>query len=340
MRVTRSLNFAYLLIISGHLTSITRLAFLSGEWILTGSNIKLQAVNTLLELLIPSQRFLRIGTLALCASAASAGVMGPVTTSSAFNGFYLGGSVGGSFSTGTLNTTSLTDINFPATIVGGQDNTTSPTFLQTNLKNNSAIGDFYAGYGMDYHRAYVGLEAFVTVSNYRMKNSGSFSTTQFFSIANRTYIVDNNWQTTNNISRFQYGLDLRPGFVLNPLMLLYGRVGFAVAKLTQSANLTGTVVYSALGAPNNFPFVLNQSATNNKIALRLGGGFECYINPTWSLRMDYIYVGYGSLDSANSLVNTVSGARVNTGTLRVNNTINLRSIYTNTVMIGISHYFS
>ena len=279
-------------------------------------------------------------------SVASAGTMGPIAYSP-FQGPYVGLAGGGAFTTANGTNSSSISINFPNAHSGTVNVfTNSPSVTNSNLINNSGIGALLIGYGLEYKRLYLGIEGFVDYSNYQMNNSGTLNSIQFFSDNNQSYIVNNNWQVNTSISPFQGGLDLRPGFFVTPSFLAYGLVGFSVAKITQSTIFTGNVIYSSaeLGPQitSTAPFAVNQYATQSVVALRLGGGFEFAINPSWTARIGYAHVNYGNINSTNSINQTVTNpaALFGNGTLTVNNTVGSGSIATNTIMVGISRYFA
>ena len=305
------------------------------------SSIKSQKYRFNINRVLKSNKIMiNLVIFALCSSVGFAGTMQAFATST-FHGLYVGGSGGGSFLTATSNVSSSTMIDFPNTLFGTREYTSGPFNSVTSLKNNSGIGALFVGYGLDFKRLYIGAEGFVNYSNYQMTGFGNTGSTRFFSNFNQSYILNDHWESTIKASPFQFGLDLRPGFLLKPEMLFYGRVGFASVKLTQSGKSEGAAVYSFGGFSNSYPFALNPSNTSNKIALRLGTGFEYYFLPKWSARMDYIYVNYGTVNS-NGRINTPAIGRgfEGNGTLEVTNNVNVKSLATNTIMIGISRYFS
>ena len=80
---------------------------------------------------------------------------------SAFKGFYIGAGAGGSFLTAQENVTSQITVDFPADTLGNRVRTTIPVNVETSLRDNSAVGALYAGYGVDINYLYLGAEAFV-----------------------------------------------------------------------------------------------------------------------------------------------------------------------------------
>lgn len=270
----------------------------------------------------------------------------PLFAASAFNGFYIGGGAGGAFLTAQENVTSQIIVDFPADTEGNRIRTTVPTNLEASLRDNSAIGALYAGYGLDIHYLYLGAEAFVNFASYKLHNAGNFSTEQMLAINIQAYSVANNWQVSTKLSQSQYGLDFRPGVLIKPDMMLFGRVGFARAAMTATSNLAGNVDYFASRSESNNLIALNSSTSINKTALRLGGGFEYHFSPKYSVRMDYIHVDYGKISTTGLIDRGITsspgllGYRLNNGTLLVTNTAAIQSISANAVTVGLSYYFS
>lgn len=285
------------------------------------------------------KNLLCLSALTLCSASLFAGTMGEVSPS--MNHLYIGGSGGGTFSTTTAIASSLTNINFP--VPGFNTNNTAN--IEVNLKQNAGIGALFLGYGLDYQKIYLGAEVFANISQYKMHASTGTDTTQSFVNNTQAYHIQNNWQIKSKVSPFQYGLDIRPGFLVQPWLMIFGRVGFAAAKLTQSAILSGPIVYEAGNPPihvvDTYPFASDLTTSHNKIALRLGAGFEYYLNSKWSTRMDYINVNYGRVQSNSNLNSPVIGnpAFEGNGTLVVTGNVNMKRVTTNTIMIGISRYF-
>lgn len=270
----------------------------------------------------------------------------PLFASSAFNGFYIGGGAGGAFLTAQENVSSQIIVDFPSDTAGNRIRTTVPTNLEASLRDNSAIGALYAGYGLDIHYLYLGAEAFANFASYKLHNSGRFSTEQMLAINIQAYSVANNWQVNTKLSQSQYGLDFRPGVLIKPEMMLFGRVGFARVGITATSNLAGNVDYIASRSESNNLIALTSSNSINKTALRLGGGFEYHFSPKYSVRMDYIHVEYGKISTIGVIDRGITsstgllGYRLNNGTLLVTNTSAIQSISSNAVTVGLSYYFS
>lgn len=270
----------------------------------------------------------------------------PLFAASVFNGFYIGSGAGGSFLTAQENVTSQIIVDFPSDTLGNRIRTTVPANLEASLRDNSALGALYAGYGLDIHYLYLGVEAFVNFASYKLHNSGNFSTEQMLAINIQAYSVANDWQVSTKLSQSQYGLDFRPGVFIKPEMMLFGRVGFARVGLAASSDLTGTVAYLASRSESNNLIALTSSTSSNKTALRLGGGFEYHFSPKYSVRMDYMHVDYGKISTTGVIDRGITssagllGYRLNNGTLLVSNTAAIQALSANAVTVGLSYYFS
>lgn len=259
---------------------------------------------------------------------------------STFNGFYVGGAAGGSFTTAEQTTSSSIIIDFP-NASGSHVFTNVPSNSSTDMKKNSGIGSLFVGYGYVWQSLYLGGELFVNGSNYNAENSQVISTTQFFSNSNQSYNAISNGNVQTKLSPVQYGVDFRPGILLNSSTLLYGRVGLAVADVTLDSNTTGGITYSFDNITDNFSFTLPTSVTDSKIAWRVGSGLEYHLNSCWALRADYAYTYYGNInvgDGQNKNVTAINPS-FGSGTLSVANNTKVKSLANNAITLGLSYYF-
>ncbi len=261
-----------------------------------------------------------------------------------FNGFYVGGAVGGSFLTAQQQTASQIIVDFPVDTLGNRVRTTVPNSLVANLNDSSTIGTLFAGYGLNINQLYVGAEAFFAFSNYKSNNVGNSVTEQFLQLNNQTYHINNNWEINSTLNN-QYGLDIRPGILIKPEMLVYGRVGFARTKVSLSSNLQGTTVYIASGSKSDNDFTLLSTINTYKTGLHVGGGFEYHLNAKYAIRLDYTHATYSNINTTGTLTKPITssvgtlGFRLNEGTLTATNTATVQSMSCNAVAFGVSYYF-
>ena len=256
----------------------------------------------------------------------------------AFEGFYVGGELGGVIADGKQN---------------GESNITYANRGDVNLdlthklKTSSWQGALFAGYGFLWHQLYLGGEAFVQFNDCELKshNSGGF-----YDGFPEVHILDS--QTHLRINSVQYGVDFRPGWTITPRTLLYGRVGVGVAKLKYTTTNSFTLVDG-----NDQGFVsLTLHDDKTRAALRLGGGLEYQLSSNLTLRADYIYTNYGSVHvqgSEATTTNLVTSLILNSdpdssedgvGTLAAGNPLIIRSqskvhnINEHALMLGLSYY--
>ncbi len=223
-----------------------------------------------------------------------------------FDGFYVGASVGESITNVTQDQRSLADFNNPNNF-----GISGPIALKTD---NAFKGAFFVGYGQCWDSLYLGAEAFVDLSQYKNRNSAESLIYQGFPRKNQI-------NTHSTLSSLQYGIDLRPGVILTPQSMLYGRVGVAFSDLTlnteaqfRNSNIQGV----------NLPL----SEEKDVAALRLGAGLEQHLCPRLNLRLDYIYSYYGRISAGAAIRGP--------GTLTLESDTNIK-VYNNTFMLGMSY---
>lgn len=288
-------------------------------------------------------KFLSVSILLLTSMSSYCGDVGIVNN---FNGFYIGSSLGGNFSLASISQSqnySFLLTSGDLVLFDGQS-----TIVQTNgtLHRNSVIGTLFGGYGKVWNNYYLGAEIFGDLSQYKMNNSISNVDTVinnvFFPLASIVTSNTNNLSTQFKLSPVQGGIDLRPGLLITRDFLLYGRVGVKFAKISWISSINHQPSFTLVtdGEPETFPNPIVdaiQQQNKNVSALRLGAGMEYAVNPSWSIRMDYIYTDYGKIRKTFNTTNfTTDGFFVNTLNYNLNSTI--KNIRTNAVMMGISYY--
>jgi outer membrane immunogenic protein len=82
----------------------------------------------------------------------------------------------------------------------------------------------------------------------------------------------------------------RLGWVVNPILLIYGTGGLAVAQV----GTTDSVVASS----TSFNTV---SASTTRTGWTVGGGVEWMFVPRWSVKAEYLYVDLGSFSTTSVL---------------------------------------
>ncbi|MBS0288656.1 MAG: outer membrane beta-barrel protein [Proteobacteria bacterium] len=254
---------------------------------------------------------------------------------SPFDGFYLGGSFGGT-------STSVVQDQITEFRVFDDSNDDlevftfhidGPNALKTS---NSLKGAIFAGYGQAWNQFYFGGEIFVDLARYKNYNSveDDFTLGSPNGIVGQflTYAIVTGNSTHTKLNQFQYGLDLRPGVLLTPTSMLYGRVGFAINDL--DLNSDSFVLASDVGDIEGGSLALSLSEEKDKVAWRIGLGLEQSILPCLSCRLDYIYTYYGKARVTGDVTTFV-----NPSFFIILDDDTFVKTYNNTVMLGLSYYF-
>jgi len=113
----------------------------------------------------------------------------------------------------------------------------------------------------------------------------------------------------------------RGGFAVTPNMLLYVTGGAAWGEVQSTLGLTS---FTATG----IPVTIAGTRSTDRLGWTIGGGIEWMFSPSWSAKIEYLYVDMGSI--SNSVVSpaTLLGANV---TSRVTDSI---------IRGGINYHFS
>lgn len=249
-----------------------------------------------------------------------------------FCGFYVGGSLGGTTTSANLGQSTTAGI-----LTGGGMTLDLDQLLRLDgpesLKTDNTLkGALFAGYGQNWNRWYLGAEIFIDLARYKNHTSvalngiiDSFEDDAGFTLQTRTQA---------KLSDFQGGIDLRPGYLLTPQSMLYGRVGVAFShlKLNTHSSLTGFDIV------DEETWSLNAATdeSKNRGALRLGAGLEQNICPCLNLRFDYIYAYYGKKSVGVGPVSEVIGTGVELGSVTFAAASSAR-VYNNTVMLGLTY---
>lgn len=160
-------------------------------------------------------------------------------------------------------------------ILGNADNANPP------ISTRGVNGSLFAGYGQYYRWFYIAGEILARYSG-----------------ADTTYSI-NAYNSTLSVHS-TFGVDILPGVKLNDSSLLYARVGYSRTdfKLSESGVVGG-------GA----------SESNWGNGVDLGLGLETAMWREWSLRGEYVYTYYGSLNSQLGTRYSPSNSEFNLGVI-------------------------
>jgi opacity protein-like surface antigen len=242
----------------------------------------------------------------------------------AFSGFYTGIAIGDSVTTGHARATdSVTERVGGTTFVDSRS-------VRAGLKKNAFVGEIHAGYGEAWDCLYLGGEIFFKGGRVRARNTVSDSSTETVgALTINTSITET---TSARLRSGEFGIDFRPGVLVNPSSLLYARVGVGFNRLSINRRTTLSASIPGVGSASVAGNVINRH--KNVAALRLGAGLETEICANWTIRADYAYTRYRKAHHAvsSSVVNPVLG------TLAVSSNSHV-SLNNHTMMLGASYYW-
>jgi opacity protein-like surface antigen len=248
---------------------------------------------------------------------------------SSFSGFYAGVRVGG------LSTDAKIQNDSSATFVNqyDSDNRLSSSG-SNNLWNASVAGDAFFGYGqfVQHSNFYLGGEAYVEYGN----PSATMNMSAYHQQPNDDADTETlNTRTEASLGHVGFGVDFRPGYLIDANTLVYGRIGAAFNRETVNSqdvfsfnDLQGEVV------TNN---VLDASKTRDTVGLRLGLGAEHRISRNLSATVDYIYTDYGRVNASGvgDIHTTVDGSPETVTGGFINNATG--TLATQTLMLGLKY---
>lgn len=232
-----------------------------------------------------------------------------------FSGFFVGG-------TGALHIVNFdgnTSVVAPEDVViNVQTNNNVPPFTRnltvlpagTLLSNNTSVNSYdgyygvQAGIGKVYnHRWYTGFVGFGEWGSHTdtTNNSGQLNGLNVPPrlLANGNYLSSTSVKISND-----YGLAFKPGILVAPRSMIYGKIGavwsdvnisnsFSVSTVSTVTNRAGHTLFDSSGT-----FSGASSDSDNKIALLLGIGFEQFIyRDMVTFNVEYDYANYGSVST-------------------------------------------
>ncbi|MDX2164165.1 MAG: outer membrane beta-barrel protein [Gammaproteobacteria bacterium] len=249
-----------------------------------------------------------------------------------FTGYYAGVRAGG------MVTQAKVENNTSATFVNQYDSDNQLSVNgSNNVWNNSLAGDLFFGYGkfVNNSRFYLGGEGFVELAN----PEGTLAMSSYHQQPNddddRQTLSTN---TTASLDHIGFGVDFRPGYLLDSRTLVYGRVGLAFNRETIDAKNTFTFYNIPDDITTNN--TLNTSKTRDTIGIRLGFGAERRINSKLAVTVDYVYTDYGRVKvfGMGDVTTDYPGDMLITSTV-TNGFVNSSngSLVTQTLMFGLKY---
>lgn len=238
---------------------------------------------------------------------------------SALDGFYCGGSIGGSVTEGPARQ----NLEF----IDAAINVDQFYNFQSHFLDGSVDASFFAGYNLLLNPFCIGVEGFVRSSSSEYSISRSNQTAD----SDCGFLYQQEDKTKFRVGPWHYGVDVRPGLLVGTCACLYGRVGveWSTIKIQESAQST---VY----ADDVLEFILpvSNAHTKKRAHLRLGVGFEKCLGSHLALRTDYIYTDYGR----SALASAVNGVNTGGGSTQANDSVN-GHLRNHALLVGLSYYF-
>lgn len=235
-----------------------------------------------------------------------------------FNGFYVGGHLGGELLDGRQP-----GMGFGSLTTAAQNIYTSNH--NTDYFDERLTADLCAGLGWRYRCIYAGFEIFGKYARHHVDEV--YQSNHIFPAepASEGIFGHNNAV----LGSWQYGIDFRPGILLTPQTLFYGRIGVTSTKIKFNTHITNELVESA----TTFDVSSSDSQHKHGHYLRCGLGMEQFLTPHLAVRWDYIFTNYRSLSAQSSNSGTSAG-----NTLDVRSTDQLH-LKTHALTLGLGYYF-
>ena len=220
---------------------------------------------------------------------------GPVTYD--WSGVYIGGLIGGGWSTDRFNDS----LGF----LGG------PLFLNQpivqTVNGSGFIGGVEIGSNYQFGKLIIGWEADWTGGDIKGTNTASFATLAGIP-ETRTISANTDWTAT---------VASRVGIAHNNWML-YGKAGTAFAH----TNFTDNWTAFAAGAS-----VFAGTGSSNRVGWMTGTGLEWAFATSWSLKVEYDYLNFGSrADAVNGTLGAALAGAAFPGSIGVQNDLHINQI--------------
>lgn len=245
----------------------------------------------------------------------------PCFITQAYQGSYLGGVVGGS----------ILSCNQHGQIVSEVPSLNSlfqSITMPLQLYHNQFQGMLFLGYGASRKWAYLGGEIIIAAATHKKLD---FVEQAYSDDTTSDTLYSTSFDTALEPSTWQYGFDLRPGVLLMPRTLIYGRVGVSAAEIeaSSSARFTGDTGTDITWTSPNLV-----SVSHWKPAFRLGIGAEQALNSKLHLRADYVFTNYGviAFNSRATGINSEGNPTFLTNTLTGH-------LQNNALFLGLTYYF-
>jgi outer membrane immunogenic protein len=198
-----------------------------------------------------------------------------------WTGFYLGGDVGGAWSS---NTATFDPLPTPGGVAFGI------AAISGSNRGSSAIGGLHAGYNWQFAPTWVtGIEG-----DWSWAKAGGSLTGPWVAIPPALLGAPPNFTTMSSKLDWVTSLRARFGYLVTPNVMAYATGGVAWAKLDYSASAIG-FLYSATTA-----------FSDTQTGYVVGGGLEWAITNNWLLRAEYLFYRFNN--APNVVVTAIGSA--------------------------------
>ena len=211
-----------------------------------------------------------------------------------WTGFYVGLNAGGAWTRSEATTTASC-----APVPGFLTYFCSPTIALANagavsaagtgtISGSGFTGGGQVGYNWQNGSAVLGIELDVEAFNIRGSRQASNIFPVPVTLANNTFTI-----TSSVATDWLFTARGRVGWAFDNL-LVYATGGLAVTELRATHTYLDNSVPPGAGA---------WSGSQTKLGWTAGGGLEWALSRNWSVKAEYLYVNFGSVDAAGTIVN-------------------------------------
>lgn len=252
----------------------------------------------------------------LVTAAASMVCANAMAAVSPYNGFYLGAQGGAGL--GYFSESSDSTLTVNGRFVPGF---TLDAPVSDHASNLSGFIGGQAGVGHVFKRFYLGLEA--------NGDWGSVNTTNYAPPSNQTGDLTTSIKDEASIKN-NYGLTLRPGFLITPSLMLYAQLGVENAQIDTNT----TTTYENVPTQSNSVYSIESKTDDNQLGFRAGIGIEEHASEHLSVRVEYLFTDFGTVSSSNTAPIT---GHLLLPTSNIEESTQF-SPYLHSVMLGVSYY--
>lgn len=211
-----------------------------------------------------------------------------------WSGFYLGLNAGGAWGRANATTSAPSGDYLPA-----PDNTLVAAAGTGSMSGSGFTGGVQAGYNWQSNNIVYGVELDFGAFNVGASRSGAGSLSGNF-FAAVPFVVTNSADTD-----WLFTARGRIGWVISNV-LAYATGGLAVTRI-ETANSHWDNVWPS-------PVTTNWKASDTKLGWTLGGGFEWALGNNWTVKTEYLYLNFGSVNSAGLITTGGYSQAISTST--------------------------